>query len=507
MREQQPHHVVGTLPRPRDRPDAAASQGSSRLPWLNLPADVEKRDAVVAAAKHAWSGYVNHAWGYDELQPTSRRGKNSFGGLGATIVDSLDTLLVLNMSAEFGVAARWVKTSLNFDRDFDASVFETTIRVVGGLLSAFHLTGDTMFVDRAREAADKLSPAFDISPSGIPLSVVNLRSGKARNSAWAKAASPLAEFGSTQLEMCALSDATGEAMYGERAEAVIRMLLASNNRLTGNHSGLWPVWLDPMTNSFVSPSRVTFGGLGDSFYEYLLKMWIAGGQTPGVAAYRHMWEEAMESMIASLVFTSVPGNWTYVAELDRGSPVHKMDHLACFVPGMLALGAAGDVAQRYLALAADLTHTCVALYDAMPTGLSPESVIFRPGNDFTVASRGAHNLHRPETVESLFYLWRRTGEQRWRDAGWRIFSALEKYERSPGGGYAGLKDVRIMPEPQQDDTQQSFFLAETLKYLYLLFADSSALDLDTWVLNTEAHPLRVTKRETSLLAEAMDSSV
>ena len=497
---------IGHLPRPRDRPGAAASPGSFRLPWLDLPADEAKRSAVGDAARHAWQGYVAYAWGKDELQPLSRGGKNSFGGLGATIVDSLDTLWVLNMTTEFESAKQWVAQSLTFDKDFEASVFETTIRVIGGLLSAAHLSGDQLFVAKAKEAADKLAPAFDASPSGIPLSVVNLRTGKARNSAWARSESPLAEFGSTQLEMCALSDATGDASYGERAESVIRMLLAANGRLTGQRAGLWPVWLDPKTNSFVSPSRVTFGGLGDSFYEYLLKMWLAGGQTEALAPYRHLWEEAMESMLAELVFTSSPGNWTYVAELDRETPVHRMDHLACFVPGMLALGAAGDVAQRYLALAADLAHTCVAFYDAMPTGLSPESLVFRAGQDFNVAARGGHNLHRPETVESLFYLWRRTGDQQWRDAGWRIFTALEEQERQPGGGYTGLKDVRVSPGAVRDDTQQSFFLAETLKYLYLLFSDSAALDLDAWVLNTEAHPLKVTKRDTSLLAEASDSS-
>ena len=142
----------------------------------------------------------------------------------------------------------------------------------------------------------------------------------------------------------------------------------------------------------------------------------------------------------------------------------------------------------------------------MPTGLSPESLVFRAGQDFNVAARGGHNLHRPETVESLFYLWRRTGDQQWRDAGWRIFTALEEQERQPGGGYTGLKDVRVSPGAVRDDTQQSFFLAETLKYLFLLFSDSAALDLDAWVLNTEAHPLKVTKRDTSLLAEASDSS-
>jgi hypothetical protein len=180
--------------------------------------------------------------------------------------------------------------------------------------------------------------------------------------------------------------------------------------------------------------------------------------------------------------------------------VHKMDHLACFVPGMLVLGAQGDVAERYLALAKDLSDTCVQMYAGTATGLSPELVNFRDGRDMFTNDRSAHNLLRPEAVESLFYLYRRTGDEVYRRQGWAIFEAFEKHCRLPGG-YAGVRDVRVVPAVN-DDTQQSFFLAETLKYLYLLFSDSATVDLEQWVFNTEAHPLRVTRRDTSLLAEA-----
>ena len=177
-----------------------------------------------------------------------------------------------------------------------------------------------------------------------------------------------------------------------------------------------------------------------------------------------------------------------------------MDHLACFVPGMLVLGAQGDVAERYLALAKDLSDTCVQMYAGTATGLSPELVNFRDGRDMFTNDRSAHNLLRPEAVESLFYLYRRTGDELYRRQGWAIFQAFEKHCRLPTG-YAGVRDVRVVP-PVNDDTQQSFFLAETLKYLYLLFSDSHTVDLEQWVFNTEAHPLRVTRRDTSLLAEA-----
>jgi mannosyl-oligosaccharide alpha-1,2-mannosidase len=184
--------------------------------------------------------------------------------------------------------------------------------------------------------------------------------------------------------------------------------------------------------------------------------------------------------------------------------VHKMDHLACFVPGMLVLGAQGDVAPRYLALAADLSDTCVQMYAGTATGLAPELVNFRDGRDMFTNDRSAHNLLRPETVESLFYLYRKTGDERYREQGWAIFTAFEAHCRLRGG-YAGVKDVRQLPV-RNDDTQQSFFLAETLKYLFLLFSDSDTINLEEWVFNTEAHPLRVVRRETSLLAEAEDAS-
>ena len=180
--------------------------------------------------------------------------------------------------------------------------------------------------------------------------------------------------------------------------------------------------------------------------------------------------------------------------------VHKMDHLACFVPGMLVLGSQGDVAERYLALAKDLSDTCVQMYAGTATGLSPELVNFRDGRDMFTNDRSAHNLLRPEAVESLFYLYRRTGDETYRAQGWAIFRAFEQHCRL-AGGYAGVRDVRVTPAVN-DDTQQSFFLAETLKYLYLLFSDSDTVDLEQWVFNTEAHPLRVTRRDTSLLAEA-----
>mmetsp|Transcript_93152 Transcript_93152/g.249471 ORF Transcript_93152/g.249471 Transcript_93152/m.249471 type:complete len:182 (-) Transcript_93152:189-734(-) len=180
--------------------------------------------------------------------------------------------------------------------------------------------------------------------------------------------------------------------------------------------------------------------------------------------------------------------------MEGGHSIPKMDHLVCFLAGSLALGSvhgAGD-----LDLAKRLGQTCIEIYDA-PTGLAPEIVHFHEHSDpkdIYIKTPDAHNLLRPETVESLFYLWRITGEERWREAGWKMFLAWEKHSKVSTGGYSSVQSVLHIPVSWRDK-MESFFPAETLKYLFLLFDDTwtEKLSLDQWVFNTEAHPLPVWK--------------
>lgn len=106
----------------------------------------------------------------------------------------------------------------------------------------------------------------------------------------------------------------------------------------------------------------------------------------------------------------------------------------------------------------------------------------------------AHNLLRPETLESLFVLYRLTGDQKYREWGWQIFNAFEKHTRVPDGGYSSISNVKDAGNPRFRDKMESFFLSETLKYLYLLFSDDPKLiPLDEYVFNTEGHPLPIDK--------------
>ncbi|CAK9233557.1 unnamed protein product [Sphagnum jensenii] len=464
-----------------------AQQGKSEQEGVEKeiedPITEYRRSQVKAAMLHAWSSYEKYAWGFDELQPQSRSGVNHFGGLGASIIDSLDTLYIMGLQPQFNKARDWVAENLHFNKNYDASVFETTIRVLGGLLSAYDLTAEKMFLTKAKEIADRLLPAWD-TRTGIPYTTINLDSGRAHNPGWTGGSSVLADLGTEQVEFIGLSQRTGDPKYKQKVENVIKQL-----RKNFPKDGLLPIYISADSGQ-PTTGKITFGAMGDSFYEYLLKVWIQGNKTEVVKHYREMWEQSMEGMMG-LVSKSTPSGYTFLAERSGSTLFNKMDELACFAPGMLALGTEGappEKAEKYLTLAKELTRTCYNFYMSTPTKLAGENYQFFDGQDLQVGT--PWNILRPETVESLMYVWRKTGDSKYRDWGWDIFQAFEKQSRTPTG-YVGLRNVRT---GEKDDMMQSFFLAETLKYFYLLYSPSSVIPLDKWVFNTEAHPLRIIPR-------------
>uniref|UniRef100_A0A164X8I5 alpha-1,2-Mannosidase n=1 Tax=Daucus carota subsp. sativus TaxID=79200 RepID=A0A164X8I5_DAUCS len=470
------------------------TDASKKIGIEDDPVSVQRREKVKGAMLHAWTSYEKYAWGKDELQPQSKNGVDSFGGLGATLIDSLDTLYIMGLDEQFQRAREWVANSLDFNKNYDASVFETTIRVVGGLLSSFDLSGDKIFLEKATDIANRLLPAWDTT-SGIPFNIINLAHGNAHNPSWTGGDSILADSGTEQLEFIALSQRTGDPKYQQKAENVILQL-----NKTFPSDGLLPIYINPHKGT-TSYSTITFGAMGDSFYEYLLKVWIQGNRTAAVKHYREMWETSMTGLL-SLVRRTTPSSFAYIAEKMGNSLTDKMDELACFAPGMIALGSSGydrDNSQKFLSLAEELAWTCYNFYQSTPTKLAGENYFFHAGQDMSVGT--SWNILRPETVESLFYLWRLTGNKTYQEWGWNIFEAFEKNSRIESG-YVGLKDVNT---GVKDNMMQSFFLAETLKYLYLLFSPTSVISLDEWVFNTEAHPLRiVTRHGQGVINEVLD---
>ncbi|XP_037340724.2 endoplasmic reticulum mannosyl-oligosaccharide 1,2-alpha-mannosidase isoform X1 [Pungitius pungitius] len=471
--------------------DAAAPPGPAN-PADTVPPEVptgtvDRLEAVCDAFRHAWKGYKDYAWGHDELKPISR----SFGewfGLGLTLIDSLDTMWILGLKEEFAEARDWVEKELSFDKNVDVNLFETTIRVLGGLLSTFHLTGDQLFLEKAKDLGSRLMPAFK-TPSKIPFSDVNIGKGTAHPPRWTSD-STLAEVTSIQLEFRELSRLTQDPQYQEVVNEVMKLV----HKLPGKQDGLVPMFINTNTGQFTHKGVFTLGARADSYYEYLLKQWIQGGKTEDDLLADYL--QAVDGVRKHLVRQTGPSKLTFVGELSHSRFNPKMDHLVCFLPGTLALGAHNGLPGDHMDLAVQLMETCHQMYKQMETGLSPEIVHFNlqasDGNDVVVKPADRHNLLRPETVESLFYMYRFTKDTKYRDWGWEILQSFNNYTKVPGGGYTSINNVRDPLNPGPRDKMESFFLGETLKYFYLLFSDApELLSLDKYVFNTEAHVLPI----------------
>ncbi|KAJ3050914.1 mannosyl-oligosaccharide alpha-1,2-mannosidase [Rhizophlyctis rosea] len=531
-----------------------------------------RQNSVAAAFRHAWTGYTKYAWGYDHLKPISQKGDDWFG-VGMTIIDSLDTAYIMGEMDIFKNATEWVAKDLKYDSDYNSNVFELTIRVLGGLLSAFHLSGEKekALLDKAVELADILLHSFS-TPSGFPLASVNFRKREGQNAHNFGGASSTSEVATLQMEFKYLTHLTKNPKYWNVVQEVSRKIGAMPKK-----DGLVPLFIDPRHGTFLD-SDYRLGSRADSYYEYLEKQYLQTNSTE--PTYHKEFLFAMDGIRKHLLALTRPSELFYVGELQQ-SPSHKfvpkMDHLVCFLPAVLALSASKGKrvtpAERLklswrdrldLDLAEELTRGCWEQYRQSNSGLASEIVYWREDQpppegttpslarkllkihkeaiganptvsvlpterylgdslvtnvpegqedraeirptlrngtevDFDIYVADAHNLLRPETVEALFTLWRVTGKRKYREWGWEIFEAFERWTKVDTGGYSSLHDVRKIP-PTKTDKMETFFLGETLKYLYLLFRDEDEKEggenglvvrLDEYVFNTEAHPLPI----------------
>jgi len=466
----------------------------------------QRQKAVVDAFKHAWKGYKTYAWGHDHLRPISKGAQNWFG-LGLTLIDSLDTMYVMNLRDEFDEAKDWVAEHLNFSINKDVNLFETTIRVLGGLLSAFHLSAERIFLDKAKDLGQRLMGAFT-SASGIPYSDVNLKSTRGHAPKWSPDSST-SEVTTLQLEFRDLGRCIDEDSNFEEAAAKISNIIHKLDKT----EGLVPIFINANSGKFRKHSTITFGARGDSYYEYLLKQWIQTGKS--IDFLKEDFLEAMKGVANRLAKRTVPNRLLYIGEIISGGKDFKpkMDELACFLPGTLALASyhglklSGKLPPKnanneesvfeenlLLTLAEELAYTCYLTFEKQPTFLAPEITHFNSEpsstNDFYVKPADSHYLLRPETIESLWYLYYVTGNKTYQEWGWKIFQGIENYTKVLNG-YTTIGNVRNALDMRPKDMMESFFLGETLKYLYLLFADKQEFDLKQWVFNTEAHPLPV----------------
>ncbi len=417
-------------------------------------------EQVKDAFVHAWDGYERFAWGHDQLLPLTGGARDWYGvSFYMTPVDAFDTMLLMDLTEQAAEAKTLILDSLSFDKDVSVQVFEVTIRLLGGLLSAYQMDGDPKFLALATDLADRLLPAFG-SPTGMPFRFVNLRTGVTEGPV-----SNPAEIGTLMLEFGTLSKLTGKPVYYDTAK---RAVVALYDRRSS--PGLVGSRIDVRTGEWRSTSSHVSGGI-DSYYEYLLKSWRLFGDED----FHRMWETSIAAVNQYLADTTATGLWYAHVDMNTGDrTATRFGALDAFLPAVLALGGDLDHAKR-------LMESCYRMWTTF--GIEPEEL------DYSTMEviAPAYPL-RPENIESAYYLYHVTGDQRYRDMGRTMFESLLEHTRVENG-FAALSSVVTM---EKADQMESFFLAETLKYAYLLFAPAGTLDFDAITFNTEAHPLQPT---------------
>ncbi|KAJ2802140.1 hypothetical protein H4R21_002529 [Coemansia helicoidea] len=481
---------------------AAPAETDQRLKEQRLK-DQARQRAVRAAMKHAWAGYRAHAFGKDELQPLSKSFNQRWGGWAITMVDALDTLYLMGMMDEYEDAKRHV-TTIDFSKTPPGHlvpVFEMTIRALGGLLGAYELDNDPKLLQKAKQVGDTLAKAFN-TPTGLPYPALDLSGA---NSNKAKAFVCIAEGGTIQLEFKKLAQLTGEQRFRDIADRAAEALEKGDRPI----KGLYPTFIEVVSGAYNVWSGYSVGSEADSFYEYLLKQHILHNMHQPKFGERYV--TSVEAVKERLLGRSASG-LAFLGSLASpdASLIPEMQHLACFYPGLLALGAQAMDRPQDLTLAEELARTCYLSYKSMATGLGPErfslaarkhrrappaanrpSVLEAEPPKGDISAADPRYILRPETLETLFVLYRVTGDTKYQDWGWEIFQSIEKYTRVDDGYAAYLDVTRTTAAGNLQDSMESFFLAETLKYLYLLFSPTNLLPLNEFVLNTEAHPFRI----------------
>ena len=424
-------------------------------------------DRAALAAKtraeflHAWEGYRKYASGFDELLPVTKAGKNWHAGhtLLMTPVDALDTMLLMGLKDEADRTREQIVQNLRFDQDIEVKNFEITIRILGGLLSSHQMTGDQRLLSMAEDLGTRLLPVFD-SPTGMPYMFVNLKTGKTSG-----ATSNPAEIGTLVLEFGTLAKLTGKEVFFTKAKKALVELYKRRDPKTG----LVGQEINVETGAWTSTAS-HIGGAIDSYYEYLAKCARLFGDPECEAMSR----ESLLAVNRYLADETPAGLWYGGAEMTTGARTRTtFGSLQAFFPSILAFTGDLDRAKRLQ----DSAFRMWTLHS-----IEPESLDYKTMK----VTRAGYEL-RPEIVESAYYLDRYTKDPKYAAMGETILNDLVRHCRTEAG-YTVLKDV---VSKEKGDLMHSFFLAETLKYLYLLFKPD-ALDFDKFVFNTEAHPLRRT---------------
>ncbi|KAF8897458.1 alpha mannosidase-like protein [Infundibulicybe gibba] len=432
---------------------------------------------------HGFDNYMEHAFPMDELTPLTCGGQGPdwanpqniasndvAGNFSLTLIDVLDTLVVLDDRHGFESAVKNVINHVSFDVNTKPQVFETTIRVLGGLLSGHifaNKTGQPFYLpwyhgellELAHDLGRRLLPAF-ATPTGLPYARINLRHGIMKGETHETCT---AGAGSLILEFATLSRLTGDDRFEKVAYKAFFGIWNRKSEI-----GLVGNTINTRTGAWTRPEITGIGAGIDSFYEYALKWYIMSGEME----FLDVWDDAYAAIMRYSRATD--GFWYRTVNMNSGDVAYfTVDSLSAFWPGLQVL--AGDI-QSAIRL-----HLMYYNLWRIHSGL-PEVY----DTNFKQATSHQYPL-RPEFVESTWYLYRATRDPFYLDVGERVLFDLITRTKVDCG-LTGIQDLRTN---KRDDRMESFALSETLKYLFLLFDEGNPLHSDdsNYVFTTEGHIL------------------
>jgi len=432
------------------------------------------REAAREMFYHGFNNYIENAFPADEIKPISCEGRyregrgtldDALGDFSLTLIDSLSSLVVFGDIRAFNESVLLVIRNVRFDSNVTVSVFETTIRVLGGLLSAHLLIKDlkllnwysSELLDLAVDLGNRLLPAFK-TKTGIPYSRVNLRYGVEKNEI---SHTCTACAGTLVLEFGLLSRLTGDHIYERVALKALRALWNRRSEL-----GLFGTIIDAQTGYWQElDSRIGAGT--DSFYEYLFKSYLYFGGKEHYDMFKETYSQVLKYINHD--------NWYLPVDMHSGNTKYTWtDSLSAFWPGLQVI--VGDVDQAIQAHSKFLSLW--NKYSAVPERFD----VIRG-----TSIQGINNYPlRPEFVESTYLLYRATKDPQYLEVGKNILKSLQHCRVKCG--YASVSNVETF---SLEDRMDSFFLSETCKYLYLLFDLDNFVNKENYLFTTEGHILPI----------------
>lgn len=423
--------------------------------------DVDYAERVKQEFLFAWKGYKEHAWESDYLKPISKSGALWYSEpLHLSHIEAMMTMKMMGLDAEFYESDQYLKANLNFDKDMSVSHFEIVIRLLGGLTALYQHTEDLFYLEKATDLADRMLPVYN-SPTGMPYTEVNLKTGQTSGNI-----SNPAQIGTLILEYGTLARLTGRDEFYEKPKRALTELFNRRSDI-----GLVGFKIDVETGEWTRTESHIGAGI-DSYYEYLYKCWALFGDQDCKA----MWDVSNAAVHTYLVDTTNTGYWYGHSDMNTGLRIQTWyGALDAFFGGVLLLS--GDL-ERAKAIQES------GFYSWNVNGMMPEQFDYMAEK----AARPAW-YKNPELIESAYYLYHKTKDERYREMGRVIFNDIVRYSKK-GVGFVDVMNVETL---ETSDRMETYFLAETLKYLYLLFLDEDPINHTNTVFNTEAHPLKVIK--------------